>query len=145
MNMLIKKLDGVLSQRRKEYLGAKLMRTEVVELSKQLPDFITSIDWYICTKREEKKWYLETLIVAEDEGDTLVRELKIWGAYGMKSHYKAFNNSWYFDCSAMVGDTEIIIKVDGGSKPPNCTIEEIKEVKEVITYKAVCAETGEEL
>ena len=44
-----------------------------------------------------------------------------------------------------MGDILLVIKVDGGSMPPNCRIEETKELKEIITYKAICPETGEEL
>ena len=144
-NVLIQKLNKDVAVAHKAHKEAIQRRIEGTGLVNQLPDFITSIGWWAFQKREDDKWYLETNLIDDDKGDELVRQLKLWGVFGMKSHYQSFNNKWYFDCSVMIGNIELTIKVDGGSMPPNCRIEEIKEMKEVITYKAICPETGEEL
>jgi len=144
-NTLIEKLNKDVAIAHKQHKDALQIRVEGTKIVNELPDFITSIDWYVFRKQYKNEWYLETFIVGEETGDELVKLLKLWGVFRMKPHYKAFNNTWCFECSAMIGDIELTIKIDGGSKPPNCTIEETKEMKEVITYKAICPETGEEL
>jgi len=144
-NTLIRKMDKAVAEAYKTHKEAIATRKEGTAIAEQLPGFITSIDWYSLRKLNEKKWYLETWCLDAKIGDDLIRQLKIWGAVGMKSKYHPLTNAWEFKCSAMVEDIELTIKIDGGSKPPNCRIEESKEMKEVITYKAICEETGDEV
>ncbi len=145
-NTLIATLNKDVTSYLKSYKESKASREEGRVLATQLPEFITTIHCWVFRKRGEKEWYLETGFLDAGKADNLVRELKIWGAHRMKSHYSRFgtnSHNWSFDCCVLVGDVEIVIKVDGGSQPLNCTIREVKEMKEVVTYEAICEETGE--
>lgn len=145
-NTLIRKMDKDVAEARKDYNKRLATRKEGTEIAKQLPGFITSIGWYAFRKEAKGEWYLETWSTSDEEGDKLIRQLKIWGMQKLKSKFAGgLSNRWQFEGVIMVGDIELTIRIDGGSKPPNCTIEEIKEFKEVITYKAICEETGEEV
>ena len=114
------------------------------ELSNILPEYLLEVDWYQLKRREENEYYMETYCLMEKEADKLIHQLKLDGIYGLKSTFRR-NNSWSYTGSFRVGDDVFTIMIDGGSKPPACRIEETKEFKEVITYKAICEETGEEV
>ena len=114
------------------------------ELSNILDGYLLEVNWYRFEKQEKNEWYLETYGLEEEEADKLIHQLKIDGIYGLKSTFRR-SNSWYYKGSFRVGDDVFTIMIDGGSKPPACRIEETKEFKAVITYKAVCEETGEEV
>ncbi len=115
------------------------------DLIKQMPRELLDINWYDFRQLEPGKWYLETWGMPGAEGDDFIKELKMMGVHGIKSTYRAFANSWEYKGLFAVDGVEIVVKIDGGSKPPNCRIEETREMTEVITYKAICEETEEEV
>ena len=145
----ITKLDEKLNKEYTESLERHkrmvVKRKEGKEIIKQLPEGFADMRWYAFSKLEDGKWYLETWGIEEKEADEFIKQLKLMGIYGLKSIYRAYNNDWQYTGSFAVDGVEIVIKIDGGSKPPNCRIEETKEMKEVITYKAICEETEEEV
>ncbi len=120
-------------------------RKEGKEIIKHLPEGFADMRWYAFRKLEEGKWYLETWGMEKEEADEFIKELTLLGIYGLKSTYRRFNNSWEYRGSFGVNGVELVGKIDGGSKPQNCRIEENREMKEVITYKAICEETEEEV
>ena len=111
----------------KEYQEAKL-------LLQQLPKYLTDKKWYQFIKVDEKTWYLETLGLSKEEAIEFKESLP----YYWVPKYRSFNNSWQYKATVKRGDITIRIVVDGGDKPANCRVIEIKEVKEVITYKSIC-------
>jgi len=145
----ITKLDQKLNEEYADSLKRhKLMvakRKEGKEIIKHLPEGFADMRWYSFQKLEDKQWCLETWGMNEKEADEFILKLKLLGIYGLKSTYRSFNNSWVYKGVFGINGVELVIKIDGGSKPQNCRIEETKEVKEVITYKAICEETEEEV
>lgn len=144
-NTLMAMLDKGLADAGEAYQEARDRLIEGWPLANKLPEFLTATRWWVFTKTDENKWYMETNVIDATEGDELVRQLRLWGVYGLKSDFKTYSNAWTYRCTAMIGDIELSIKVDGGSKPANCRIEETVEMREVTVYKAICPETGEEL
>lgn len=143
-NRIVEKINRDYQSALKVYKVARDFRRAGTEVATQLPDFLTSINWYTFRQDGENQFYLETWVLEEDEGDILRNGLKHFGAYGMTPKFNSTNH-WCYSCTIMVGENEVKIVVDGGSKPPECRIEEFRETREVITYKAICPETGEEL
>ena len=145
----VNKLEVMLNEKVERYVRyleeALIKRKESKEIINLLPKELWKWDWYCLEKRAENKWYLETIVLEREKADNLILELKLMGICGLKSQYKHFNNSWAYSGSMMLGDIEVEIKVDGGSLPPRCRIEEVSELKSVISYKAICEETGEEV
>ena len=115
------------------------------ELSSLLPHEILNIDWYIIRKNDTDKYYLETGILDNKIADKYIKILKLVGVQQITSRFKSYQNKWYYKGIMAVNGKEVEIMIDGGSKPPACRIEEQKEWKEVITYKAICKETEEEV
>lgn len=113
-------------------------RKEGKELIRQMPPELADIDWYFFTKMDTNKWYLETTVLSKQEADKLMDNLRPMGILALPSKHLDWNNRWQYTGYLILGDVEITIKIDGGSKPPNCWIEELREMKEVITYKAHC-------
>jgi len=142
---LEEKLNGEYAESLKSHKLMVAKRKEGKKIIKQLPEGFADMRWYAFQKLEDNKWYLETWGMEEKEADEFIKKIKVMGIYGLKSSYRAYNNSWQYTGSFAVDGIEIVIKIDGGSKPPNCRVEEHKEFKEVITYKAICEETEEEL
>lgn len=142
---LEQKLDKVYAESLKRHKLIVAARKEAKPIIEQMPDKLANRDWWQFKKLDEDKWHLETFGLSEQEADELIKELKIVGVYGIKSTYKRYSNAWAYKGSITLGGIEVEIEVDGGSTPPNCRIEETREMKEVITYKAICEETEEEL
>jgi len=131
------------SLKRHKLIVAK--RKEGKELIRHLPEGFADMRWYSFQKLEDNKWYLETWGMKAEEADEFIKQLKIMGIYGVKSKYRSFDNSWQYTGSFGINGVELVVKIDGGSKPQNCRIEETREMKEVITYKAICEDTEEEV
>jgi len=143
-NPLLEKLVKDCTNAREALQKALSNYEQAKEFCNLLPEVITGHDWYFFRQDEPGKWYMETWCLDEEKADTFIKELKIVGVYGF--HSKFINsNCWHYTGSFVIGDNEFTVKVDGGSKPPLCRIEETKEWKEVISYKAICDETGEEV
>jgi len=142
---LEEKLNGEYAESLKRHKLMVTKHKEGKELIQHLPQGFADMRWYSFQKLEDNKWYLETWGMPEVEADEFIKEIKLLGIHGLKSTYRSFNNSWEYRGSFGINGVELVIKVDGGSKPQNCRIEEHKELKEVITYKAICEETGEEV
>ena len=145
VNSLIALAESKFKEAQKAFNKAALSLDKAREIAPLLPDIILEQSWYLFRETETKKWYMETWFLKEDEADALIKQLKIAGVYGIKAKFNSYNKGWTYTGNFIVGEDEIEVKVDGGSKPPQCRIEEIKEFKEVTTYKAICDETGEEV
>lgn len=128
-----------------ELVTAKLSLAKVRELQRLLPKSVLNQNWYVFRRDGNHQWYMETWGMKPGEADALVTQLKILGVCSIKSHFNQYNQSWCYEGSFLSGEDTMTVRVDGGSKPSACRVEEIKEVKEVITYKAICEETGEEV
>ena len=147
------KLNKLTEYMDKEYRRARIALQEVREarerakdLSVILPQSVLDTEWWCFRHEGDHKWYMETRTIAEpNEADKLVRELKLAGVYAIKSHHNQYSDRWVYEGKFLMGDDIVTIRVDGGSKPPTCHVEKVVEVKEVITYKAICEETGDEL
>ena len=148
MKTTISALENYINRERREAIEVNkeslLAYREAKEVVKQMPDSLPDMNLYLFKKLEDKMWYLETWDLSDEVADELIEQLKVMGIYGIHSKFKG-GTSWEYKGSFMAGDIEIVIKVDGGSKPPNCRIEETREWKEIITTKAICEETEEEL
>ena len=144
VNRLTEKAERACTEAKRQLVNAVEGLEWAKELSSILAEYLLEVDWYRFEKQEKNEWYLETHGLEEREADKLIHQLKIDGIYGLKSTFRR-SNSWYYKGSFRVGDDVFTIMIDGGSKPPACRIEETKEFKAVITYKAVCEETGEEV
>jgi len=144
VNRLVKNAERKCAWAEEGLEGAREALERAKELSNILTEYLLEIDWYKFEKQEENEWYLETYGLGEKEADKLILQLKLEGIYGLKSTFRR-TNTWYYTGSLRIGDDVFTIMVDGGSTPPACRIEETNEFKEVITYKAICEETGEEV
>ncbi len=130
----------------KDYRGILARRKEAIPIIRQMPPALANIAWFTFLKLSDHTWFLDTWVLSDTkEADAIIKELKIIGIHGLKSAYRNFSNSWTYNGSIQIGAITINIRVDGGSKPPNCRIEETLEMKEVITYKAICEDTEEEV
>ncbi len=125
-----------LSLREHKRIVAK--RKEGKDIISQMPEGLADIDWYTFRKLDTNKWYLETMAVSEEEANKLIKELKTMGIIALPSKHQEWDNRWQYTGYLVMDGIEVVVKIDGGSKPPNCTIEEVREVKEVVTYKAIC-------
>ena len=103
-----------------------------------MPEGLADINWYVFRKLEPNKWYLETWVMSEEDADKLIENLKTMGVIALPSKHSSLTNTWEYTGYLIIDELEITIRIDGGSKPPNCRIEETKEFKEVITYKSIC-------
>ncbi len=142
---LEERLNSDHSDKLKEYREILARRKEALPIIKQMPSELANMDWWLFRKLEDDKWYLDSWYVSVEKGDAMIKQLKLIGIHGLKSTYRTSINRWEYKGSLKVGDTIVDIRIDGGSKPPNCRIEETKEWKEVTTYKAICDETEEEV
>ena len=143
---LEERLNSDHASKLKDYRDILARRKEAIPIIKQMPPELANIDWWTFLKLDENKWFLDTWCLGNvKEADSIIKQLKIIGIHGLKSAYRNFNNSWTYHGSNQIGAITIDIRVDGGSKPQNCRIEEHKEMKEVITFKAICEETEEEV
>ena len=135
---LEQKLNGEhkLSTRDHKRLIAK--HKEGIAIIQQMPKGLADMDWYVFRKLDVNKWYLETWGMDEKNADKLIKKLKGMGVIALPSKHHTFTNTWEYKGYLLLDGAEVVVKVDGGSKPQNCTIEEIRETKEVITYKAHC-------
>lgn len=115
------------------------------EIAPLLPPAVANTSFWQFSKEGINKYYLETWMLPTDKADALVKELKIAGVQGFKATHKQFTDAWCYTGEIAVDAIIITIKVDGGSQPPSCRVEETREVREVTVYKAYCEETGEEL
>ena len=104
----------------------------------QMPKGLANIDWYTFKKLAPNKWYLETMMVSEEEANKLIDNLKIMGIIALPSKHLVWSNRWQYTGYLIMNGIEVVVKIDGGSKPSNCRIEEIRKVEEVVTYKAIC-------
>ena len=143
-NALLEKAEGDYRKAQEELERALLIYQQTKEIIPLMPEEILSQRWYAFRQTEPDKWYLETWCLEETEADMFIKQLKLAGVYGFHSKF-ATSNRWHYTGSFAIDSHEFTIKVDGGSKPPLCRIEETKEWKEVISYKAICEETGEEV
>lgn len=143
-NALLEKVECDYKNAQEELKRTVLVCRQAKKLIPLIPEVILRQPYYIFRQTEPGKWYLETLCLDEEKANALVKQLKLAGVYGFRSKF-AGSKRWHYTGSFMAGNDEIVVMVDGGSKPPLCRIEETKEWKEIITYKAICEETEEEV
>ncbi len=108
------------------------------ELIKQMPEELANMDWYFFRKLDSTKWYLETTVLSEEEANQVMDNLRPMGVIALPSNHNEWNDRWQYTGYLILDGLELVIKIDGGSKPPDCRIEEIRKMEEVITYKAHC-------
>ncbi len=142
-NSLTEKLERDYKEALKAYRKAQTLRKAGYIFAKQLPDVLTELGWYAFSHNNDDTYYLETWVMEATKADEVINKLRLLGVYGMKPKYKG-GNTWSYTCAMMIEGKELTIMIDGGSKPPQCRIEETREMTEVITYKAICPETDEE-
>ena len=144
---LEERLNSDHASKLKDYREIMARRKEAVPIIKQMPPDLANMEWWLFKKQEgeDNVWFLDSWYLGEEEADAIIDQLKLMGIHGLKSTYRNSINRWEYKGSIKVGDTIINIRVDGGSKPPNCRIEETRDMKEVITYKAICEETEGEV
>lgn len=143
-NALLEKVEKDCRRARKELKEVLLIRQQVREIIPLMPEAILNQQWYVFRQTEANKWYMETWCLEEEEADTFIKQLKLAGVYGFHSKFKD-SNRWHYTGSFAIDGHEFTVKVDGGSQPPHCRIVETREMKEVVTYKAICEETEEEV
>ena len=144
LNSLLEKVEKDCREARKKLEEVLLIRQQAREIIPLMPEAILNQQWYAFYQTEVNKWYMETWGLEEEKADTFIKQLKLAGVYGFHSKFAA-SKRWHYTGSFAIDSHEFTVKVDGGSKPPLCRIEETKEWKEVISYKAICEETGEEV
>ena len=142
---LEERLNSDHASKLKEYRTILARRKEALPIIKQMPAELANMDWWLFRKQGDGVWFLDSWFLGEKEADAMIHQLKLLGIHGLKSTYRNNINKWEYRGSIRIENTIIKIRVDGGSKPPNCRIEETREMKEVITYKAICEETEEEV
>ena len=131
-------LTGEYKQSLKEHKLVVAKRKEGKDIISQMPEGLANIDWYTFRKSGPNKWYLETMMVSEEDANKLIDNLKAMGIIALPSKHLEWNNRWQYTGYLIMDGIEVTVKIDGGSKPPNCRIEETREVREVVTYKAIC-------
>lgn len=138
---LVRKYKGEIESSERHIKAAK----ENLVFIEQLPDFIKEIDeWYYLYKYSNK-WSLETYGLDKEKATKILNAFKLNGLMNVKSRFENYNGRWKYTGEIMINDNLLEVVIDGGEKPASCRVEEIRETKEVITYKAYCRETGEEL
>lgn len=78
-----------------------------------------------------------------NKGIDTLKVAQMAGVIGL-SPKMGFPNSWHAEGELIIdGDKKVRINLYGLPKPPTCRIEEYQEM--ATKYKAICAETGEEI
>jgi len=144
-NSLVELIEGRLKQAQEDVTKTTLLLEKAKQITPFLPGLLLEQRWYTFHQLGVNKWYMETWDINASDADKIIEQLKIAGVHSIKARFKPWSQSWEYAGYFMAGNDEITIKIDGGNKPPNCRIEETREVKEVITYKAICNETEEEI
>jgi len=144
-NPLVELAERRLKSAQADVAKATLVLKKAKQMISLLPSILLEQEWYTFYQEETNKWYMETWRMDASDADEVVKQLKIAGVCNIKARFRHFDQSWEYTGSFMAGNDEIVVKIDGGNKPLNCRIEETREVKEVITYKAICEETEEEI
>ena len=142
---LEERLNSDHASKLKDYREILTRRKEAIPIIELMPTELANMDWWLFRKQDGGDWFLDSWYLDEKVADAMIKQLKIIGMQGLKSAYRNFNNTWTYRGSIQIGDITVSVRIDGGSKPPNCRIEETREWKEVSTYKAICEETEEEV
>lgn len=141
---LLDKVAAECKRAQDELDEATLAYNEAKRIVPLMPKVLLDQSWYIFRCTEPGKWYMETMCMGEESADEFIRQLRLAGVYGFTSKFVS-SNRWYYVGSFAAGGDIVTIRVDGGSKPPACRVEKCVEMREVVTYKAFCGDTEEEV
>ena len=118
MNKLEQKLNEEYKLSLKEHKRIVAKRKEGKAIIEQMPDGLANLDWYCFKKLAPNKWYLETMMVSEEAANKLIGELKAMGIIALPSKHLEWNNKWQYTGYLVMDGIEVVVKIDGGSKPP---------------------------
>jgi len=146
-NKLETKVEEKFEQAERSYQRAVMEHEEELAFAQSIPESLQEIDWWILHRNhaDNADWYMETNIVDNEKGAELRRQLGLLGAVNFREVYKGHSEAWKCHCYLRIGEETVLVCIDGGATPPACRIEATTEMQEIITYKAICENTGEEI